>query len=97
MVTVALFSWHPELGGHRLWLLMVVLWESTAFSDLRVVGDYNAMTTWSTANWDVTPGTGTLTVVGLAVAAVTALAPRCLRTLPPVAQAETVPLSAAIH
>ena len=98
VVVATLFRWHPELDRSRHYLLLVVLSASTAFSLVHLTADYLVMSAWSTANWDVPPGTGTLTVVGLALAAaLAALAPLLLRTSPPVRPVETVPLSPALH
>jgi hypothetical protein len=97
-VAVALFVWHPELGGRRFCLLMVVLWGLTSFSFLQQAGDFSVMMAWSTTNWDVPPGTGTLTVARIAAAGVlTAVAPFWLRDTPPVRPVGTVPLRAAGH
>ena len=93
---VALFRWHPELGSRRYYLLMVVLWASTSFSFVHLAGDYLVTAAWSTANWDVPPGTGTLTVVGLGAAAVlAALAPLWLRLQPEQRRPQVRPLQTA--
>jgi hypothetical protein len=96
-VAVALFSWHPELGGRRFWLLMVVLWGLSSFSFLQQAGDFSVMMSWSTANWDVVPGTGTLTVVRIAIAGtLTLFAPFWLRGRP-IREPGAVPFWAATH
>ena len=62
------------MDGWRTAVLVVVAWGGTAFGGLHQMAEYVAMITFSDANWDVPPGTGYLTAVGLILAGALTLA-----------------------
>ncbi len=70
LAVMAVYGWQPEVRGYHLARVLVVLWGSTAFGPLQQAADFLIMSSWSTANWDVPPGTGVLTAATLVVSAV---------------------------
>lgn len=67
---VAIYGWQPEVRGYYFLRVLVVLWGATAFGPIQQAADFLIMSSWSTANWDVPPGTGVLTAATLVVSAV---------------------------
>jgi hypothetical protein len=66
----AVWSWETALRGLGLVRILIVLWGVTSFGLFHCAGDFMIMMSWSSANWDVPPGTGWLTVAGLIASAV---------------------------
>ena len=67
---VAIGAWESDIRGLGLVRILTVLWGATSFGLFHLAGDFMIMMSWSSANWDVPPGTGWLTVTGLAASAV---------------------------
>ncbi len=68
----AIYRIEPMDGRAKAGLL-VVAWGGTAFAGIHQMFEYGSMATFSTANWDVPPGTGYLTVAGVLFAGVMTL------------------------
>lgn len=69
-VVVLVTDWTRQHGTRRTRATVIVLlWATTAFGLLHGAGDYLFMQMVSEADWDLPPGTGTVTVVVLLVGA----------------------------
>ena len=66
----AIWAWEKGIRGLGLARILIVLWGATSFGAFHLAGEFVIMMSWSSANWDVPPGTGWLTVTGLTVSAV---------------------------
>ncbi|HEY5978370.1 MAG TPA: hypothetical protein VIT41_01940 [Microlunatus sp.] len=87
LAVIAIYRWQPEVRGASFVQVLVLLWGATAFDFPHQAADYLMMVIWSSANWDIPPGTGVLTAATLAASAaltvvLTMWAPR-LRDWPP--------------
>lgn len=87
LALIAIHRWQPEVRGASFVQVLVLLWGATAFDFPHQAADYLIMVIWSSANWDIPPGTGVLTAATLAASAaltvlLTLWAPR-LRDWPP--------------
>lgn len=74
LALVLLRRWQPELRGRALVRVVVLLHGATAFGLVHAVAEYLGMTAVSSANWDVPPGTGAGTALGLLAAALATVA-----------------------
>lgn len=59
-----------DLRGRRLLRAVLLLWGTTAFGLVHIMTEYSVMVALHEANWDSPPGTGYLTALVLAAAAV---------------------------
>ena len=66
----AIWAWEPDVRGLGLVRILILLWGVTSFGIFHLAGDFMIMMRWSSANWDVPPGPGWLTVTGLIASAV---------------------------
>lgn len=69
LAMIAIYRWQPEVRGASFVRVLVLLWGATAFDFPHQAADYLIMGMWSSANWDVPPGTGVLTAATLAASA----------------------------
>ena len=67
---LAIIAWQPGIRGLGLVRIIIVIWGVMSFGSFRLAFDFMIMMGWSSANWDVPPGTGWLTVTGLIASAV---------------------------
>jgi hypothetical protein len=73
----AIWSWETAVRGRDLLRILIMLWSVTSFGFFRLAIDLTIMMAWSSANWDVPPGTGWLTVAGLLASSVVAAVMTC--------------------
>ena len=81
LALIMILAWQPEVRGRGLLRLLLVLWGTTAFGIVHAIVQWDAMVTFSDANWDVPPGTGyltgtTLTISGLLTVLMTLRQPK---------------------
>ena len=67
---LAIWAGEPDVRGLGLLRILILLWGVTSFGIFHLATDFMIMMGWSSANWDVPPGTGWLTVMGLVASAV---------------------------
>jgi hypothetical protein len=65
----AIWGWEEFSGGWFL-RLVITIWGTTALGAIHGGADYALMSMFSTANWDLPPGTGFITVAVVTISAV---------------------------
>ena len=56
----AIWAWEKGIRGLGLARILIVLWGATSFGAFHLAGEFVIMMSWSSANWDVPPSTGSL-------------------------------------
>lgn len=69
----AIWHWQPEIGGRGFVRVLIVAWGTTAFGFVHLIAEFFFMISFSDANWDVPPLTGSVTVATLTLSAVLTL------------------------